>query len=140
LGRKLDEFFQVQFAGTVQRVVAIGTDCPDLPVDFVSQAFELLRESPVVLGPATDGGYYLIGMNSFVPVFTDIDWSTDKVFAQTTRKLRQLSIRFATLPLWSDVDVNEDLRQLTDRLAKRTDLDAQHLLHRIDEILLAVRK
>jgi glycosyltransferase A (GT-A) superfamily protein (DUF2064 family) len=96
-------------------VVAIGADSPTLPVEYVRRAFELLVERPVVLGPARDGGYYLVGASEDVPpIFSDIDWGTARVWQQTVTRLNESRIPFHELPPWYDIDTARDLK-----LAKR---------------------
>jgi glycosyltransferase A (GT-A) superfamily protein (DUF2064 family) len=100
------------------RAVLIGSDIPDLPESILSEAFRSLDDHDAVLGPARDGGYYLIGFrrDTFVPdVFRGIEWSTDRVFAETRRKLEQATRSVYLLPEWSDVDTPEDLRDLKER-------------------------
>jgi rSAM/selenodomain-associated transferase 1 len=106
------------------RVVLIGSDSPDLPTSYVEQAFDLLCDHDVVLGPTSDGGYYLIGLSVPVPeIFVDMPWSSDQVLAQTVAVLRTLGRSFVMLPEWADVDEHDDLRRLWDSLVDRDDLD-----------------
>src|SRR5262249_7273092 len=75
LGRRMEAFFRERLASEGARVVVVGADSPTMPVDFVLQAFELLGTNDVVLGPATDGGYYLLGCAERVPpIFSEIAW------------------------------------------------------------------
>ncbi len=103
------------------RAVLIGTDFPDLPHGVLARAFESLESADapcVALGPAADGGYYLIGMNRFRPeIFGDIPWSTRAVLSRTTRRARALGLSAALLPEWRDTDDAQDLRALATRLA-----------------------
>ena len=139
LGIKLSEFFRSQLAETQQRIVVIGSDSPDLPLNYIAEAFELLLHHQVVIGPAVDGGYYLIGMNKFTPMFDEIDWGTPQVLAQTVKHLERLKVRFASLGSWPDVDHWNDLLQLQARLAEcQTDPAATDLLQRINEIIAMV--
>jgi len=118
LGRRMEDFFARSFAAGASRAVLLGSDSPLVPIDFVQRAFRLLREVPVVLGPASDGGYYLIGAAERVPpVFTDIAWSTSDVWSQTVQRLEQADCPFATLPEWYDVDDLDSLRRLGRDLA-----------------------
>jgi rSAM/selenodomain-associated transferase 1 len=95
------------------RTVLVGTDSPTLPTELVVQAFDALRDHEVVLGPATDGGYYLLGVREAAPrLFQDISWSTSVVFAQTVERCRELGLRQALLPPWYDVDEPDDLNFL----------------------------
>lgn len=112
-----------------RNAVLIGTDFPDLPHEVLIEAFEKLEcgdEPTVALGPAADGGYYLIGMNRFVPeIFTGIPWSTSEVFPHTMEKAAALGIGTALLPEWRDVDDADDLEALKGRLS-RDDSRARH--------------
>ena len=105
-----------------RRAVLIGTDFPDLPHEVLIDAFEKLEcgDAPTVaLGPAADGGYYLIGMNRFLPeIFTGIPWSTGEVFPHTMEKAAALGVGTALLPEWRDVDDADDLEALKGRLSE----------------------
>jgi rSAM/selenodomain-associated transferase 1 len=103
LGDRMQRFFATCLK-QAQRVVLIGSDSPDVPVDYIQHAFDSLAKSEVVLGPATDGGYYLIGMKRVYPVFERIDWSTPAVWRQSVEKLRQANVVWEELPGWHDVD------------------------------------
>lgn len=91
-----------------RRVVLLGADTPDLPVRVVTDAFAALRTAPVVLGPATDGGYYLVGCRDRVPpIFgPEMGWGTSGVLEQTLARLRKSDSggEPTILPPWSDVD------------------------------------
>ena len=101
-------------------VALIGSDLPSLPPAYVEQAFARLDDGvDVVLGPAEDGGYYLIAATAPHPtLFIDITWSTDTVFAQTAAKIAACGLAFATLPPWYDIDSMADLRRCAHDLAK----------------------
>ncbi len=105
-----------------RNAVLIGTDFPDLPHEVLIDAFEKLDcgdEPTVALGPAADGGYYLIGMNRFLPeIFTGIPWSTGEVFSYTMEKAAALGVGTALLPEWCDVDEADDLEALKSRLSQ----------------------
>ncbi len=94
-------------------MLAIGADCIDLSADHVHQAFEALEHREIVLGPAQDGGYYLIGIRQFRPtlktLFDGIDWSSPHVLQQTQARIRQLGLSWAQLETLSDIDRPEDL-------------------------------
>ena len=105
------------FASPVtQRVIAIGADCPDLSVSHLKQSFTALACTDLVLGPASDGGYYLIGLrqqtepHTYRPLFQDIDWSTSRVLQQTLVKANQAGLSWATLETLSDIDRPSDLK------------------------------
>lgn len=88
------------------RVVLIGTDSPTLPATTLRAAFKRLDAVDAVLGPATDGGYYLIGARRPLPssIFARMPWSTPAVAAETLRRLASAELRVAVLPGWYDVD------------------------------------
>lgn len=110
LGTKLSQAFQVAFAEGMKRVVTIGTDCPELDTNILIQAFRALEDHDLVLGPATDGGYYLIGLRQFVPeLFADIAWSTAVVLQQTIDIAEQAGLSIAYLDALTDIDRPEDL-------------------------------
>ncbi len=116
-GASLGERLGGVFAHLLQRyrpVVSIGSDSPDLPPAFIARAFEMLRgEADVVLGPADDGGYYLLGMQTMQPtLFERIHWSTEVVAEQTRQRAADARLRLAELPLWHDLDIVDDLRAL----------------------------
>jgi uncharacterized protein len=102
-------------------VAALGSDHPTLPLDLVHLAFARLEAgAPVVLGPAEDGGYYLIALAAAALsplLFADVDWSTDRVFPQTLARCRELGLEPALLPRAADVDTPADLRRLAAQLA-----------------------
>ena len=113
LGKRMLAFFETAFANGAGRVVLIGSDSPTLPISLVDEAFESLMSHDLVLGPATDGGYVLIGQSEHVrDVFDDIRWSTDSVLAQTVLAAHSQSLSVGLLGLWYDVDTSEDLRML----------------------------
>lgn len=117
LGARMAAAFRQAFEAGAQKVVIIGSDCPDLSGKILQQAFELLESSDFVLGPVPDGGYYLLGMKTLEPaVFQDIEWSTETVRAKTIQKITALGKSFTLLPMLSDVDTEEDWRRtFTDR-------------------------
>ncbi|MBO2012820.1 TIGR04282 family arsenosugar biosynthesis glycosyltransferase [Hymenobacter negativus] len=110
LGTRMATAFAVAFAEGAQRVAIIGTDCPGLRAAHLAQAFALLTTHDVVLGPATDGGYYLLGLCQPQPeLFYHKAWSTDSVLADTLADARRLGLRVALLPELRDVDTADDL-------------------------------
>ena len=117
LGVRMSAFFQQTLVSGADRVVLIGSDSPTLPTSYVAQAFDLLAEHDVVLGPTPDGGYYLIGARGTTPpVFENVAWSTPDVFQQTTERLRAAGLTYQELPSWYDVDELQDLFRLRDEL------------------------
>lgn len=92
--------------------IVIGSDCPGLSPAILRGAVQALEREPVVIGPASDGGYYLLGYNEDAAfAFTDMPWSTDAVFGETLRRFTRHGIRPAVLPELADVDTPEDLEQ-----------------------------
>ena len=103
------------------KVIAIGADCPQLPVSEIQTAFDLLDHNDVVIGPSTDGGYYLIGMRgSLAEVFDGIDWSTPSVLPQTIDRLNQHNKSHALLAARTDVDDEQDLQEMLTELSAST--------------------
>lgn len=108
LGQRMAAAFERAFQ-TADTVLIIGSDCAQLKPDIVNDAIATLRENDVVIGPAEDGGYYMIGMRSYTPqIFEGIEWSTERVLAQTTTMLDQLGLQYAFAPTLSDIDLEAD--------------------------------
>jgi uncharacterized protein len=94
-----------------ETVVVVGSDCPDLTTEILADAFDGLRTHDVVIGPAHDGGYYLIGLRVPRPeLFRGIDWGGDQVFKQTMGAALALGLSVGPLPRLHDIDRPEDLR------------------------------
>ncbi|MBT6154275.1 MAG: glycosyltransferase [Planctomycetaceae bacterium] len=118
LGERLDRFFGDAFDAGAERVVAIGSDSPTLPSFLITEAFESLVENDCVIGPATDGGYYLIGQSErHRPLFDHIDWSQPTVLRQTIAQMESVSALPALLMPWYDVDTVDDLELLRGHIA-----------------------
>ncbi|GAA3997573.1 TIGR04282 family arsenosugar biosynthesis glycosyltransferase [Hymenobacter fastidiosus] len=110
LGYRMATAFEVAFAAGATAVVIIGTDCPELGTAHLEAAFQQLHGHDVVLGPAADGGYYLLGMNKlYAALFADKSWSTDSVLTATLADAHALGLRVALLPRLRDVDTAADL-------------------------------
>jgi rSAM/selenodomain-associated transferase 1 len=110
LGQRMTAAFVAAFAAGASRVVIIGTDCPGLRAEQLTQAVGLLNEHDVVLGPATDGGYYLLGLRQPQPeLFQNKAWSTASVLIDTQADAHRLGLSAALLPALRDVDTAEDL-------------------------------
>lgn len=112
LGERMKNAFIEAFAMKFRRVLLIGSDIPDLPLEFIDAAFEYLDRGGVVIGPSIDGGYYLIGFRDdmFLPrVFEKIPWSTDKVFSETMKILENEKLTVYALEPLRDIDTAEDL-------------------------------
>lgn len=108
LGDKMSHAFEYAFQKH-GKVIIIGSDCASLTSEIVDEAFQLLNTHPFVIGPAIDGGYYLLGMNYYAPeVFKNIEWSTSSVFQKTIEIIKSLDKTYALLPKLSDIDFEED--------------------------------
>lgn len=113
LGWRITSAFHNAFTSGMERVAIIGTDCPGLNADIIQQAFDLLSNYDLVLGPATDGGYYLIGLHRLVPeLFKEINWGTSEVLQKTLAIAASLDLAVAFLPPLSDVDRPEDISEV----------------------------
>lgn len=113
LGDKLKMAFADAFNAGAQRVVTIGCDCPGLTREHICRAFDALYFQDIVLGPASDGGYYLIGLKyPLDELFDNIPWGTDMVFETTVARGQQLGLTIAFLEELHDVDRPEDLKHL----------------------------
>ncbi len=113
LGVRMHGFFEQHINRDDDRVVVIGSDSPTLPREHVERAFDDLARADCILGPATDGGYYLIGMRGRVwPTFSTIEWSGCRVLEQTVNLLARAGATLALLPVWYDVDTPADLQLL----------------------------
>jgi len=116
LGVRLRVAFAGAFATGAARVVAIGSDCLDLSTDLLARAFTLLARHDAVVGPATDGGYYLLGLSRPVAAcFDQIPWSTPAPLATTRARLATAACTVAELPLLGDLDTPADLAALVPR-------------------------
>jgi len=105
LGVRMADSFSQLFQQGYRQVVLIGSDSPDLPLQLVEQAFRKLRQTDVVLAPAEDGGYVLIGKSKFLPeLFSAIRWSSAEVLPETLRRIEKLGIKAFLLPGWEDLD------------------------------------
>jgi rSAM/selenodomain-associated transferase 1 len=116
LGVKMKNAFASTFSEGFEKVMLIGSDIPDLPKEIIDEAFA--SEGEAVIGPATDGGYYLIGFSrdTFSPrIFEGMQWSTESVFERTMEIFRKHSVKVHILPQWRDVDTPEDLRAFYER-------------------------
>ena len=110
LGDRLIHAFRGAFVGNTSRVIAIGTDCPTLTPEIVEKGFQNLADYDLVLGPALDGGYYLIGLQKEEPaLFSQIPWGLGQVLDQTLKRAEKLGLSVLLLEPLADVDRPEDL-------------------------------
>jgi rSAM/selenodomain-associated transferase 1 len=111
LGARMREAFHEAFQQGCERVVIIGTDCPGITSATLAAAFAALCRNDLALGPASDGGYYLIGLRRLIPqLFDGILWGTDGVLRHTLQIAETLDLRYSLLEQLDDVDRPEDLR------------------------------
>ena len=112
LGKKMRNAFSTAFAMGLGQAVLMGSDSPDIDIGLVDEAYAFLENRDVVIGPAEDGGYYLIGFQNQAfdgDVFSDIDWGTEHVYQQTMQHVQDGGLSSHVLPTWQDIDVYEDL-------------------------------
>lgn len=113
LGERLHNAFAALSEKGYEKIVVIGTDTPQLTQHTVIEAFDILDTFDCVVGESYDGGYYLFGTKKYLPeLFDNIDWSTEKVFTQTLRNIKESSLTFSLLTTLYDIDREEDLYQL----------------------------
>jgi len=110
LGTRMHTALLQQLESGATRAVLIDTDIPSLPADHIAQAFDILNEKDVVLGPSTDGGYFLVGISKPCPkIFEGITWSTPSVLSQTIARIETHRYSLGLTPPWFDVDTPEEL-------------------------------
>ena len=130
LGQRMEGLMQWAFARGAERVVIVGSDSPSLPAAYIDEGLALLREKEVVLGPSTDGGYYLVGRrNGESRIFRDVAWSTGMVLRQTLERLGEQSL--GVLPPWYDVDTPAEagfLKVHLEALARAGSTQGRHSL------------
>lgn len=112
LGKKMRNAFSTVFAMGLGQAVLMGSDSPDIDIGIVDEAYAFLENRDVVIGPAEDGGYYLIGFQNQAfdgDVFSGIDWGTEHVYQQTLQRVYDAGLNTHVLPTWQDIDTFEDL-------------------------------
>jgi rSAM/selenodomain-associated transferase 1 len=110
LGEKMDHAFQKAFSDGYKSICIIGTDCLELTTPILNEAFRKLLTNDIVVGPAKDGGYYLLGMNHpHSSFFQHKKWSTNSVLADTLDDIKLLGLKVWKLPTLTDVDEEKDL-------------------------------
>jgi len=111
LGEKMSHAFDEAF-DSYKKVIIIGSDCYDLNAKAIQTAFGMLEENDLVVGPAKDGGYYLLGMNEYYPqLFDGKEYSTDSVLNELLEEAEELSLSVHQLPVLSDIDTLADLKE-----------------------------
>lgn len=142
LGARIARWFQQFLVNRDDRAILIGADCPTLDSDFIAQAAESLKTTDVVLGPAVDGGYYLVGLRGcwesnqarFESLFRDVPWSTNQVMRVTRERLKGAGMSHLELETREDVDTIVELTNLRSELAVGGDRHAE-LKSEIDRII-----
>ncbi|WP_413175659.1 TIGR04282 family arsenosugar biosynthesis glycosyltransferase [Anabaena azotica] len=110
LGERMMRSLADAFDNSAEDVIIIGTDCPGLNSQILTTAFEQIQSFDLVLGPALDGGYYLIGLRKLIPeLFYQIQWGTAQVFSQTVEIAQKINLSSVYLTTLADVDRPEDL-------------------------------
>lgn len=110
LGERMENAFDSAFQKGAKKVIIIGTDAPDISNEILQSSVAALETSDIVIGPALDGGYYLLGMkNLHIDLFNEIPWSTDSVFQSTIEKAQTHQLTIQLLPPLTDIDTYEDL-------------------------------
>jgi len=134
LGERMSRAFKHVFDRGYHKAVLMGTDIPDLPRHIPTEAFIRLETADAVIGPALDGGYYLIGFkaHTFCPaVFEDIPWGSATVFEKTIRCFDKHKTKWHHLPMMRDIDDDTDLKALIDKCAD----NKRAALHTCDYLL-----
>ena len=109
LGERLQRAFAEAFAEGAKTVILIGSDCPAITPDDIHTGWSSLRQHDLVLGPAVDGGYWLIGLRSPQPdLFNRMFWSTEKVFGETLQRARAMNLSVGLLRILADIDTERD--------------------------------
>lgn len=110
LGEKMQNAFEMLFNKGYDQCIIIGSDCPGLEKEIVESAFTYLLNEDVVIGPAVDGGYYLLGIKMMIAeIFNDKEWSTHKVLKQTIKDIEKINLTYRILPFLNDVDEEKDV-------------------------------
>ncbi len=113
LGERMHNAFNDGFSQGYSSIVIIGSDCAGLSEAMVTKAFDALQTNDFVIGPASDGGYYLLGMRSLYPdLFINKMWSTDTVYQDTLRDIQARKSSLYVLPKLTDIDTEDDLREM----------------------------
>ena len=121
LGDRMERAFSRVFADDVEEAVLVGCDIPGLTAVIIDDALQSLENHDSVIGPASDGGYYLIGFRKssyYPPIFRGMSWSTSGVFGETVERLGRASLSMHVLPECTDVDTREDLVKMLGRIGE----------------------
>lgn len=111
LGEIMEHAAKMAFNSGVTVVIQIGTDCPELDIQYINNAVGLLNSNDVVIGPAKDGGYVLLAASSFSSeIYTGIDWGTSSVLSQVINKISRAGLKYVTMDQLEDIDTEDDLQ------------------------------
>ena len=112
LGERMSNAFKTVFKDGVERAIIIGSDCPEITTELINDAFSNLTQYDIAIGPASDGGYYLLGMKKlYSDLFSNKEWSSTTVLSDTIIDVQRMDLSFYPLPVLSDIDVEEDLER-----------------------------
>jgi len=121
LGKKMHYAFETILEKGYNKVVIIGSDCIELTQEIIRKAFDRLITNDVVIGPANDGGYYLLGIKKLFPnFFVNKKWSTGDVYETTINDFNKLELKYFELPVLIDVDTEEDWKQAKKNIEQGT--------------------
>ncbi len=137
IGERMGSAFRGVFSNGFKRVLLIGSDLPDLPVEYIMEAVSALRKKKAVVGPGFDGGYYLIGFQKECfseDLFKNIEWSTNGVFKETIKKLEDKGAKAGILKKWHDIDTLKDLILFEKRSRKNPVNIALETINKLKEL------
>jgi uncharacterized protein len=113
LGERMSHAFAEIFDLGYSNVIIVGSDCIELTAAIIQEAFDELQRQDIVVGPAADGGYYLLGMKQLhVQLFANKKWSTEQVFNDTISDIEALRLSYKVLPVLNDIDDETDLNKI----------------------------
>ncbi len=114
LGQRMSSAFAKGFELGYENIIGIGTDLPEMSADLIKQAFDELKRFDAVFGPATDGGYYLLGMKQMISsIFKNKNWSTEHLYQETKDELIESGVSISELKTLNDIDTLDDLKKST---------------------------
>ncbi len=121
LGEKMSHAFETLFNKNHSKVIIIGSDCIELTGSIIQEAFQQLNKHEVVIGPANDGGYYLLGMKKLhAELFENKKWSTEHVYTATIMDLEASAASFHELPVLIDIDTEADWLAANEKIKDST--------------------
>jgi uncharacterized protein len=123
LGIRMENAFGRIFSLGYKKAIIIGSDCLEITKELIEDSFEELEKVDFVVGPAHDGGYYLLGMHTLhSPLFYDKSWSTSKVFEQSIQDIEKISASYHVLPVLCDIDEVQNLEEINEHILKSINL------------------